>query len=38
MPPFNKAQLSDKDMKDLVAFIRSLTPNSKKVITSNQSK
>ncbi len=30
MPAFSKAQLNDKDMTDLIAFIRSLTPDSKK--------
>lgn len=30
MPSFGKAQVSDKDMKDLIAYIRSLTPISKK--------
>lgn len=29
MPAFNKSQLSDKDMKDLIVFIRSLTPTKK---------
>ena len=30
MPSFGKAQVSDKDMKDLIAYIRSLTSISKK--------
>lgn len=30
MPSFGKAQVNDKDMKDLIAYIRSLTPASKK--------
>ncbi len=30
MPSFSKAQLSDKDMKDLIAYIRSFTSSSKK--------
>ncbi len=30
MPSFSKAQLGEKDMKDLIAYIRSLTPVSKK--------
>ncbi len=30
MPSFGKSQLSDKDMKDLIAYIRSFTPSSKK--------
>lgn len=30
MPSFGKAQVNDKDMKDLIAYIRSLTPVSKK--------
>ena len=30
MPSFSKAQLGEKDMKDLISYIRSLTPISKK--------
>ncbi|MCC7529123.1 MAG: cytochrome c [Candidatus Melainabacteria bacterium] len=30
MPSFSKAQLGEEDMKDLIAYIRSLTPISKK--------
>lgn len=30
MPSFSKAQVGEKDMKDLIAYIRSLTPSSKK--------
>lgn len=28
MPAFNKTQVNDRDMKDLIAFIRSMTPNT----------
>ncbi len=30
MPAFSKTQVNDKDMRDLIAFIRSLTPSTKK--------
>jgi mono/diheme cytochrome c family protein len=30
MPSFSKARLNDKDMKDLIAYIRSLTPTTLK--------
>ena len=30
MPAFSKARLSDEDLKDIVAYIRSLTPKSGK--------
>ena len=30
MPSFSKTQVGEKDMKDLIAYIRSLTPSSKK--------
>ncbi len=30
MPSFSKAQVGDKDMKDLIAYIRSLTSSTKK--------
>jgi len=30
MPAFSKIQISDNDMKDLISFVRSLTPKTKK--------
>lgn len=30
MPAFSKTQVNDKDMKDLIAFIRSMTPSTNK--------
>ena len=30
MPAFSKTQVNDKEMKDLIAFIRSMTPSTKK--------